>query len=114
MMRKAEVQYWKKQFKEAQEPNDFWKLVNKIKGKKTNARIGLLNDKNGNAVTLDHEKAGLMNTFFVNMGEELGAKFPSDNTENKMEHIYLVTPTVDHILIDTNKLNKDLRQAIWP
>ena len=34
MIRKAEAQYWKKQFKEAQEPNNFWKLVNKIKGKK--------------------------------------------------------------------------------
>ena len=51
-----------------------------------------------------------MNTFFVKVGEELAAKFPSDNTENKMEHIYHVTPTVDHILIDTNKLNKDLRK----
>ena len=96
--------------KEAQEPKDFWELVNKIKGKKTNARIGLLNDKNGNAVTSDHEKAGLMNTFFINIGEELAAKFSSDNTENKMEHIYHVTQTVDHILIDTNKLNKDLRK----
>ena len=99
-----------KQFKEAQEPKEFWKLVNKIKGKKTNARIGLLNYKNGNAVTSDHEKTGLMNTFFINIGEELAAKFPSENTENKMEHIYHVTPTVDHILIDTNKLSKDLRK----
>ena len=56
MIHKSEAQYWKKQFKEAQEPTDFWKLVNKIKGKKTNARIGLLNDKNGNAVTSDHER----------------------------------------------------------
>ena len=110
MIRKAEAQYWKKQFKEAQEPKDFWKLVNKIKGKKTNARIGLLNYKNGHAVTSDHEKAGLMNTFFINIGKELAAKFASDKTENKMEHIYHVTPTVDHILIDNNKLNKDLRK----
>ena len=98
MIRKAEAQYWKKQFKEAQEPKDFWKLLNKIKGKKTNAKIGLLNDKNGNAVTSDHEKGELMNKFFVNIGEELAAKFPSDNTENKMEHIYHITPTIDHIL----------------
>ena len=69
-----------------------------------------MNDKNGNAVTSDHEKAGLMNTFFVNVGEELAARFPSDNTENKMEHFYHVTPTVDHIIIYTNKLNKDLRK----
>ena len=27
-----------------------------------------------------------------------------------MEHIYHATPTIDHILIDTNKLNKDLRE----
>ena len=111
MTRKAEAQYWKKkQLKEAQEPNDFCKLINKIKPKKTNSRIGLLNDKNGNAVTSDHEKAGLVNKLFVNVGEELAAKFSSDNTENKMEHIYHVTPTIDHILIDTNKLNKDLRE----
>ena len=110
MIRKAEAQYWRKQFKEAQESKDFWKLVNKIKEKKTNARIGLLNDKNGNAVTPDHEKAGLMNKFFINIREELAAKFPSDNAENKMEHIYHVTPTMDYIIIDTNKLNKYLRK----
>ena len=69
-----------------------------------------MNDKNGNAVTSDHEKAGLMNKFFINIGEELAAKFPSDNTENKVEHIYHITPTIDHILIDTNKFNKDLRE----
>ena len=51
-----------------------------------------------------------MNKFFINIGEDLAAKFPSDSTENKMEHIYHVTPTIDHILIDTNKLNKDLRE----
>ena len=96
---------------EALEPKDFWKLVNKIREKKTNARIGLLNDKNGNAVTSDYEKAGLMNKFFINIGEELAAKFPSDNTENKIEHIYHTTPTIDHILIDTNRLNKDLRET---
>ena len=103
MIRKSEAQYWKKQYKEVQEPKDFWKLVNKIKGKKTYATIGLLNDKNGNTVTSDHEKACLMNKFFINIGEELAAKFPSDNTENKMEHIYHVTPTMDHVIIDTNK-----------
>ena len=69
-----------------------------------------MNDKNGNPVTSDHEKAGLMNKVFINIGEELAAKFPSDNAENKMEHIYHVTPTMDHILIHTNKLNKDLRE----
>ena len=51
-----------------------------------------------------------MNKFFINIGEELAAKFPSDNTENKVEHIYHITPTIDHILIDTNKFNKDLRE----
>ena len=58
-----------KKFEEAQKPKVLWKLVNKIKGKKTNARIGLLNDKNGSAVTSDHGKAGLMNKFFINIGE---------------------------------------------
>ena len=29
---------------------------------------------------------------------------------NKMEHIYHITPTINRILIDTNKLNKDLRE----
>ncbi len=109
MLRKAEAQYWENQFSEAQQPKDFWKLVNKIRGKRTNKSIGLLNDKNGDQVTSDDSKAELMNNFFINIGEELAAKFTTNNTENQLEHIYRITPTVDHLSIDTNKLKKDLR-----
>ena len=46
-------------------------------------------------MTSDIEKAELRNKFFVNIGEELAMKFPTDATENHLEHIHRITQTLD-------------------
>ena len=42
LMRKAEARYWKKQFDEAESPQDFWKIVNKTRKKKVSTRVSPL------------------------------------------------------------------------
>ena len=34
-MKKAEARYWKKQFDEAESPQEFWKIVNKTRKKES-------------------------------------------------------------------------------
>ena len=47
LIRKAEARYWKKQFDEADSPQDFWKTVNKTRKKKVSTRVGpLRHEKN--------------------------------------------------------------------
>ena len=54
-MRKAEANYLKKQLNEATTPQDFWKLINKIKGKKERPRIGPLRQGEGETITNDKQ-----------------------------------------------------------
>ena len=76
MLRRAEAQYWKKKIEESKDSKSFWKTVNEATGKCKSTRIGLLKDANNLEITNDSEKAELINSYFINIGSELAAKFP--------------------------------------
>ena len=74
MLRKAEAQYWQEQFSKAENPQDFWKLVNKVQGKGhlKQKRIGPLQHPGSSTViTENYDKAELINDFFINVGIKL-------------------------------------------
>ena len=96
LIRKAEARYWKKQFDEAELPQDFWKIVNKTRKKKVSIRVGSLRQGKKTIKTNDKEKTELMNNFFVNIGKELAEKLPS-STENKHRLIYRGTPVMKDV-----------------
>ena len=110
LIRKAEARHWKKQFDEAQSPQDFWKIVNKIRKKKVSTRVGPLRQGKEPIKTNDKEKAELMNNFFVNNGKELAEKL-SSITENKHSLIHRVTPVMKHVQIGHEKMTKHIKKV---
>ena len=77
-LRIAEMTYWKDQFKKANTNKDFWKLVNKVKRKQKDCRIGPLKDSQGNLVTDDKQKAEIMNSYFATIGQTLAEHMESN------------------------------------
>ena len=85
----------------------FWKTVNEATGKSKSKRIGLLRDVNDNEVSNDSEKADLINSYFINIGKELAVKFPK--TDEKSQFVYRITPTIQDLEFNINKLKGDLK-----
>ena len=110
VMKKAEARYWKKQFDEAESPQDFWKIVNKTRKKKISTRVSPLRQEKEPIKTNDKEKAELLNNFFVNIGKELADKLPS-STENKHSLIYRVTPVMKDVQVSHEKMTKHIKKV---
>ena len=110
LMRKAETRHWKKQFDEAESPQDFWKVMNKTRKKKVSTRVGPLRQEKEPIETNDKEKAELMNNLFVNIGKGLAEKLPS-STENKRSLIYRVTPVMKDVQIKHEKMTKHIKKV---
>ena len=107
MLRCAEAQYWKKKFTETKDSKSFWKTVNEATGKSKSKQIGLLRDTDNKEITNDYEKAELINSYFINIGRELAEKFPE--ADEPHQFIYRVTPTVQDLEVNINKLIADIK-----
>lgn len=57
---------------------------------KSQERQDLLKDANNHEITNDNETAELINSYFINVGSELAAKFPE--AEDLCQLVYRVTP----------------------
>ena len=88
---------------------DFWKTFHKITNNKVRGKIGLLKENNGELIDDDKQKADLMNNFFINVGKNLAEKFPQ-KIENSNEYIYRISPTISSLIIDEEKLRKQIRK----
>ena len=75
-------------------------------GKSKSKRIGVLRDANNNEVSNDSEKADLINSYLINIGKELAEKFPT--TDEKCQLVYRITPTIQVLEVNINKLKSDL------
>ena len=106
MLRCAEAQYWKNKFAETKDTKSFWKTVKEATGKSKNKQIGLLGDADNKEITNDYEKAELINSYFINIGRELAEKFPEADEPHRF--MYRVTPTVQDLEININKLIADI------
>ena len=107
MLRCAEAQYWKKKFTETKDSKSFWKTVNEATGKSKSKQISLLRDTDNKEITNDYEKAELINSYFINIGRELAEKFPE--ADEPHQFIYRVTPTVQDLEVNINKLIADIK-----
>ena len=108
-LRIAETTYWKDQFKKANTRKDFWKLVNKVKRKEKDCRIGALLDSEGKLITEDKEKAEFMNTYFTTIGQTLAENMEPNMTTNYNEYIYRVTPKCQHLEMDEEHFEKQFK-----
>ena len=88
----------------------FWKTVNEATSKSKSKRIGLLRGANNNELFNDSEKADLINSYFINIGKELAEKFPeTDEKCLKCQFVYRITPTIQDLEVNINKLKSDLK-----
>ena len=110
MLRQAGAQYWKNKFRESKDSKSFWKTVNEATGKCKSTCIGLLKDANNHEITNDNEKGELINSYFINIGSELAAKF--SDAEDLCQFVCRVTPTTQSLDVNINKLTNDLRIGI--
>ena len=100
LLRKAEIQYWREQFAEADNSKKFWQVVRKAQGKDKRRTIPPLYGNDGDILTDDLDKAKCINEYFMDIGKHLAEKFNhgSDSaTDRQLEHIYRVSPMSSHI-----------------
>ena len=107
MMRKAESNYWRKEFQDASCSQDFWKTYKRVTRKNITSKIGPIHDQNGCLVTNDKAKADVLNDFFVSIGQELSEKFTQE-TEDKCSYISKVTPSTDMLILNEARLRTKL------
>ena len=111
LLRKAEIQYWREQFAEANNSKKFWQVVRKAQGKDKKRTIPPLYGNDGDILTDDLDKAKCINEYFTNIGKHLAEKFNhgSDSaTDRQLEHIYRVSPTLSHINLSEKQVVQKL------
>ena len=92
-LRITEAAYWKEQLSKAKTSKGFWAVVNKLKRKQKDHKIGPLKDKNDNLVTDDIEKAELMNSYFTQVGQKLSEVLDSSFDTSDVSYINRIRPT---------------------
>lgn len=113
LIRLTKANYWKNEFLLSDSVKSFWKTVRKFQGVQKSKNIGPLLDHNKNSTaTKDTEKANLLNDFFANIGKNLATV--NKTHESQLEHIYRVTPTIDHINLNPELITKSFRAAVKP
>lgn len=108
VLRIAEANYWKQEFKNANFSKDFWKLVGKLTNKKKQSLIGPIRDDQNNIILDDSIKAEAMNDFFITIGPTLASNInPVEGFSDTM-HLYRVSPTLSQVPLERDKLQKRL------
>ena len=108
-LKSAESNYWKAEFQKADNSKEFWNTVKRVQRKRTNKRIGPIEDDNGVIQTDDTIKADLINDYFTSVGEDLAKKLPTTQ-QPKHSLISRVTPTLDIIDIEEEHLKKQIHK----
>ena len=111
-LRITEAAYWKEQFSKAKTSKEFWTVVNKLKRKQKDHRIGPLKDESDNLVTDDTEKAELMNSYFTRVGQKLSEALDSSFDTNNVSYINQITPTCGRLEMKQNRFDgqfKDIK-----
>ena len=78
------------------------------KGKPKQTNIRMLKDPNGKEITDDLETANLLNTYFTSISKVWADSQPLLENPDELSHIYRITTTLQDIVIDSHKLEKDL------
>ena len=108
----TEAAYWKEPFSKAKTSKEFWVVVNKLKRKQKDHRIGPLKDENDNLVTDDTEKAELMNSYFTQVGQELSEALDSSFDTSDVSYINRITPTCGRLEMNQKRFDgqfKDIK-----
>ena len=113
LIRHTKANYWRNEFLSSDTIKSFWKTVRKFQGGQKTQKIGPLWDhRNNSIVTKNTEKANLLNDFFANVGKNLATVDTTNESLNN--HIYRVSPTIDHIILDQVSITKSFRAAVKP
>ena len=75
-LRRAKALYFSKMFNEVKSSSAYWKLVKDATSSRVHKPIVPLRKCDDSLVLTDKEKAGLMNSFFANIGTNIAAKLP--------------------------------------
>ena len=108
-LRKSEAEYWKEQFRNATTSKEFWNVVNKLKQKQKDHRIGPLKDEDGELLTNDTKKADLMNRYFTQIGQKLSQATDHDFDPEDVSSISRITITCSQLQSNEDKFQKQLK-----
>ena len=111
-LRITETAHWKEQFIKAKTSKEFWAVVNKLKRKQKDHRIGPLKDENDNLVTDDTEKAELINSYFTQVGQKLSEALNSSFDTSDLSYINRITPTCGRLEMNQKRFDgqfKDIK-----
>ena len=75
-LRRAKALYFSKMFNEVKSSSAYWKLVKDATSSRVRKPIGPLRKCDDSLVLTVKEKAGLMTSFFANIGKNIAAKLP--------------------------------------
>ncbi|XP_068689637.1 uncharacterized protein [Montipora foliosa] len=75
-VRRAKALYFSKMFNEVKSSSAYWKLVKDATSSRVHKPIGPLRKCDDSLVLTDKEKAGMMNSFFANIGKNIATKLP--------------------------------------
>lgn len=109
LLREAEANYWKQEFKNTKCSKDFWKLVSKITHNEKETIIGPIKDHHNTVIVDDNIKAEAMNDFLTSVGPNLASKIIPSEDFSAIQHIYRVTPILSQLPTEKTKLCERLR-----
>jgi len=114
MLRKAEAAYCLNLFENANSPEVFWKVTNRILKKSKIKKCGPIQDRNGNIITGSEQKADYFNDFFqlniaLDLTRDLGPLNP--DTTN---FIYKVCPTMSSFSVEWNIVQEIVQKSLNP
>ena len=113
LMRDAEALYWKDKFENANSSGDFLRVVREMQGK-AKPSVRAIRNENENIIINAKDKAESYNQFFSTVGEKLADVIIPDNSFNIFHHIYKVSPTIEPLKINFQKIKRAFDKCVKP
>ena len=93
---------------------DFWRVVREMQGK-AKPSVGAIRNENENIIINAKDKAESFNKFFFSrVGEKLADVIIPDNSFNIFHHIYQVSPTIEPLKINSQKIKRAFDKCVKP
>ena len=81
---------------------------------KAKASVGAIRNENENIIINAKDKSESFNQFFSTVGDKLADVIIPDNSFNIFHHIYQVSPTIEPLKINSQKIKRAFDKCVKP